>query len=269
MTKPHAALSIGVERVTESARTPLSAVLFDLDGVITSTAAVHAAAWAQMFDEYLAERASKTGEPFRPFDIDADYRRYLDGKPRYEAVRDFLAARGIALPFGVPADASDRETVCGLGNRKNEYFHQRIEQGRVEALPGALALVDRLAARGVSMAIVSSSRNARAILEAVGLISRFPVIVDGFEVGTDGLPGKPDPAMFLEAARRLHVEPIATAVIEDAVAGIQAARRGGFGLAIGIGHEGHGADLLAAGADVVISDISQLDLDILGLCASK
>lgn len=246
-------------------RRPARAVIFDLDGVITSTAALHAAAWQQMFDEFLARRAQNRNEPLRPFDLIDDYRRYVDGKPRYDGVADFLASRGIELARGAPADPADRETVCGLGNRKDEYFLERLESGGASAFSGTLALIERLATLGVLMAVVSSSRNSRRILRAADVGHEFDTIVDGVDADERSLPGKPDPAVFLEASRRLGVEPAATVVIEDAIAGVEAARRGAFGLVVGVDHGGHADDLLAAGADLVVGDLAELQLATLGL----
>ena len=246
-------------------RPPARAVIFDLDGVITSTASVHAAAWKAMFDEYLAKRAASRGETFRPFDPDSDYRVYVDGKPRYDGAADFLASRGIELPRGTPADPADRETVCGLGNRKDEYFLRRLESDGADVFPGTLALIERLDARGVPMAVVSSSRNTRRILSAAGVGRQFDAIVDGVDADELGLPGKPDPAVFLEAARRLAVDPAASVVIEDAIAGVEAGQRGGFGFVVGVDRTGHAAELRAAGADLVVRDLSELDLLALGL----
>jgi alpha,alpha-trehalase len=235
------------------------AVIFDLDGVVTDTASVHAAAWKRLFDGFLRERAGSTGEPFRPFTED-DYRRFVDGKPRYDGVRDFLASRGIALPEGDPADEPEEETVCGLGNRKNDLFLAELAAEGPRAFPSTVALVRDLQRRGIRTAVISASRNTAAVLEAAGLGDLFRTRVDGVDAGELGLPGKPDPAVFLEAARRLGVEPARAAVVEDALAGVEAGRRGGFGLVVGVDRTGHPDALREHGADVVVSDLAELEL---------
>jgi beta-phosphoglucomutase family hydrolase len=236
----------------------LGAVIFDMDGVVTDTAAIHAAAWKHLFDEYLEERSRRTGEPFRPFDIDADYRRYVDGKPRYDGVRDFLRSRGIVLPEGGPVDPPDRDTVRGLGNRKDRYFLEHIKRHGVQPYTGTVKLVRFLQAAGVAAAIISASRNLTEVLDAAGIPDLFDVRVDGVEAERLGLRGKPDPAIFLEAARRLRVDPGRAGVVEDALAGVEAGRRGGFALVIGVDRTGHAEELRARGADVVVTDPGQL-----------
>jgi alpha,alpha-trehalase len=236
----------------------MDAVIFDLDGVVTSTATVHAEAWKRLFDEYLLARAGRLGEPFEPFDLESDYRRFIDGKPRQEGVRSFLASRGIELPLGAPDDPEGTETVWGLGNRKNRYFHEALERTGPSPYPTTLELIADLRARGVRTAIASSSRNCIPVLEAAGIRDLFDVKVDGIDLADAGLAGKPDPALFLEAARRLGVDPGRAAVVEDALSGVEAGRRGNFGLVIGLDRgAGHDA-LLAAGADVVVSDLAEV-----------
>jgi len=212
----------------------LDAVVFDMDGVVTQTASVHAAAWKELFDTYLRERAERFGEPFRPFDIHADYLPYVDGKARYDGVRDFLASRGIQLPTGEPADTTDTETICGLGNRKNHYFLQVVEKQGVRPFPGTVCFIEQLQAAGVRTAVISASENTTMILDAAGVRGLFAAQVDGLVARELGLPGKPDPAVFLEAARRVGAAPRRAAVVEDALAGVQAGRAGGFALVIGI-----------------------------------
>jgi alpha,alpha-trehalase len=236
----------------------MEAVIFDLDGVVTRTAEVHAEAWKQLFDGYLAARARRSGEPFRPFDRSSDYRRFVDGKPRYEGVASFLESRGIELPFGSPEDPEESETVCGLGNRKNRYFREALARGGVGAYPTTLELIAALRGRGVRTAVVSSSRNCAAVLEAAGIEGLFDAKVDGVDAAELGLPGKPDPAVFLDAARRLGVDPAHAAVVEDAIAGVEAGRRGAFALVVGVDREAQSAALAAAGADVVVSDLAEL-----------
>jgi beta-phosphoglucomutase family hydrolase len=236
----------------------LEAVIFDLDGVVTRTADIHAEAWKQLFDEYLAQRARRLREPFRAFNLESDYHKYVDGKPRYEGVASFLASRGIRLPLGSPDDPEDRETVSGLGNRKNRHFKEALERTGAEPFPTSVNLIEELRAKGVSTAIASSSQNSKDVLDAAGIRGLFDVEVDGVDLARLGLPGKPDPALFLEAARRLGVDPRRAAVVEDAISGVEAGRRGDFGLVIGV-DRGAGRDELAAGgADLVVSDLGEV-----------
>jgi beta-phosphoglucomutase family hydrolase len=247
----------GDERGRSQPTGVVDAVVFDLDGVVTDTATVHAAAWKQLFDAFLQARTAAAGEPFRPF-TDEDYRRYVDGKPREDGVRSFLESRGIALPEGAPSDPPERATVRGLGSRKNALFLQLLEQQGAAPFPSTVELVRELGRRGIRTGVISASRNAAAVLAAAGLDDLFRARVDGADADRLGLPGKPDPAVFLEAARRLGAEPAQTAVVEDAVAGIEAGRRGGFGLVVGVDRTGHPDALRESGADVVVSDLGQL-----------
>ena len=234
------------------------AVLFDLDGVLTSTAKIHSSCWKTMFDHFLRHRAAERKEPFQPFAIDTDYKRYVDGKLRYEGVRSFLASRDIALAEGTPEDPPTVETVCGLGNRKDELVKAAIEQGEVESYPGSVALVRRLRERGIRTAVVSSSNNCEQVLRAAGIFDLFELRVDGVVASKLGLPGKPAPDTFLEAARMLRVSPPRAVVVEDALAGVEAGRAGGFGLIVGVDREGSGDALRTAGADVVVTDLAEL-----------
>jgi len=228
------------------------AALFDLDGVITPTAEVHRRAWDQMFNDVLSERGVK--EPY----TDADYYRYVDGKPRYDGVRSFLESRGIELPEGTPDDAPEEETVGGLGNRKNVLFEEILDRDGVQAYPGSVALLDALAERGTRVAVVSSSRNAPKVLRAAGLIERFPIIVDGAVAADRQLAGKPAPDTYLFAGQQLDVEPSRAVVLEDATSGVAAGRAGRFGLVVGV-DRGAGADALREhGADVVVDDLQEL-----------
>ena len=228
------------------------AVLFDLDGVITPTAEVHMRAWAAMFNDFLAERGAAS-----PY-TDQDYFEHVDGKPRYDGVRDFLASRGIELPEGAPSDEASALTVCGLGNRKNDRFAQVLEDEGVEAYPGSVALLDQLRADGMKMAIVSSSKNALDVLAAAGVAHYFPVVVHGGVAAERGIAGKPAPDTYQEAARELGVPENTAVVVEDATSGVAAGAAGDFGLVIGV-DRGVGADaLLAAGADVVVDDLAEL-----------
>ncbi|QSR30609.1 family 65 glycosyl hydrolase [Nocardioides sp. S5] len=244
---------------------PQDAVIFDMDGVVTDTASVHAQAWKRLFDAVLNDdraQAGAGGTP-RPFDADADYRRYVDGRSREDGVAAFLAARGIDIPTGSPLDPPGGWTVHGLAASKNEIYRELLAEHGVRVFAGTVELLERLRAGGVPVALVTASRNAEALLAAADLGGVFDVVVDGEVAIEAGLPGKPDPATFLEAARRLGVAPDRAAVVEDAVAGVQAARLGGFGLVVGVDRSGHREALEAAGADLVVEDVSQLDLGAL------
>ena len=232
------------------------AVIFDLDGVITKTAAVHEIAWAEMFDRYLRERADADGSEFRPFTT-ADYGTYVDGKPRYDGVRSFLESRGIDLPWGDVSDPAEADTVCGLGNRKNVEFRRIVDERGVEPYPSTIAFIRALEAVGIHTALFSSSRNAVPVLESAGLGDLFEVKVDGEVAAELGLPGKPEPDVLLEATRRLGATPDRTAVVEDAISGVTAGRAGGFRLVIGLDRIGQADELAASGADVVIADLDQ------------
>jgi alpha,alpha-trehalase len=234
------------------------AFLFDLDGVITRTASLHAAAWKRLFDEYLA---AHEGVGFVPFDIETDYRRYVDGKPRSAGVRSFLASRGIELSAGRPSDDAAQDTVWGLGKRKNRYFLSLLDRQGVRVYESAVTLLRTAHSRGVRTAVVSSSRNCAAIVRAAGLTALFDVRVDGVELDRLGLAGKPAPDMFLDAARRLAVAPERGVLFEDATAGVEAGRRAGLGLVVGIGAGEHAAQLRASGADVVVADLAEVRLE--------
>jgi beta-phosphoglucomutase family hydrolase len=234
------------------------AVLFDMDGVLTATATIHASCWKTMFDDFLRHRAVEKKETFRPFDIATDYKRYVDGKLRYEGVRSFLASRAIALAEGTPEDPPTVETVCGLGNRKDELVKAAIAQGKVESYPDSVALVRRLREQGIRTAVVSASNNCEEVLRVAGILDLFELRMDGVVASQLGLPGKPAPDTFLEAARGLGVSPARAVVVEDAIAGIQAARAGGFGLIVGVDRHDGGDALRTEGADVVVTDLAEL-----------
>lgn len=236
----------------------IAACLFDMDGVLTETAKVHAAAWKQMFDGYLRQRAEREGAPFEAFDAVADYDQYVDGKPRYDGVRSFLASRGIDLPQGSPSDPPDAETVDGLGNRKNELVMRLIRERGVDAYPGSISFVNAVRDAGLSTAVVSSSANCREVVEAAGIEDLLDARVDGTVVERDGLPGKPAPDIFLAAARELGVEPASAAVFEDALSGVEAGRAGRFGLVVGVDRAGQAEALREHGADVVVADLGDL-----------
>ncbi|RJQ55428.1 MAG: HAD family hydrolase [Actinobacteria bacterium] len=228
-----------------------------MDGVLTETAGVHKDAWKRLFDSYLRERSERTGEPFRPFETE-DYARYVDGKPRYDGARSFLESRGIHLPFGSPDDPPEKETVTGLGNRKNSLFHESLSEKGVKAYESSVRFIKDAKAKGARTAVITSSRNGREVLEAAGIRHLFESEVTGIESDQMKLKGKPEPDIFLEAARRLGVEPEKAAVIEDALSGVEAGRRGGFGVVIGVDRIGQAGELLDRGADVVVKDLSQL-----------
>jgi len=242
-------------------RKDLDAVVFDLDGVITQTATVHAAAWKRLFDEFLREQAEADGARFEPFDADADYLTFVDGKPRYDGIRDFLKSRGIELPWGDPSDPADRETVCGLGNRKNAFFREHLRNHGVSVFDSTVKLVGELRAGGFRTAVISASKNCEAVLEAAGVADLFETRVDGIEAQRLNLPGKPAPDVFLEAARRLEVDPARTAVVEDAQAGVAAGKAGGFALVIGVDRSNQAEALKEAGADVVVEDLEEVFME--------
>jgi HAD superfamily hydrolase (TIGR01509 family) len=211
-----------------------------------------------MFDDFLRRRAAERKEPFQPFDIDAEYKRYVDGKLRYEGVKSFLESRNIALAQGTPDDPPTADTVCGRGNRKDEMVKAAIGEGEVEPYPGSVALVHRLREQGIRTAVVSSCNNCENVLRAAGILDLFEVRVDGLVATELDLPGKPAPDTFLEAARRLGVNPARAVAVEDAIAGVRAGRAGGFGLLVGVDREGSGDSLRTAGADVVVTDLAEL-----------
>ncbi|HSP25478.1 MAG TPA: HAD-IA family hydrolase, partial [Saliniramus sp.] len=234
----------------------LTAVLFDMDGVVTDTATAHFASWKQLFDAYLRARAG--GDAFEPF-TEAEYRRYVDGKPRYDGVMSFLASRDIWLPHGDADDDPARETICGLGNRKNRHFNAWLDDNRTEPFPGTLALIAKLKAAGVKIAVFSSSRNAEAVLRSAGVLDLFDARVDGRDMAALGLPGKPDPAILRQSLERLGARVEGAAVVEDASSGVEAGVRGGFSPVIGVAREGHRGELVDAGADIVVADLGELD----------
>jgi beta-phosphoglucomutase family hydrolase len=239
-------------------RDQYDAVLFDLDGVITDTANLHATCWKQMFDEYLQKRARQKGEAFRPFDLAADYRLYVDGKPRFDGVRDFLRSRGIQLPEGTPDDPAEVETVCGLGNRKNDLVNRAIADEGVQPYEGTVQFIHQLRRNGFKTAVVTSSQNCTVVLKAAKLDDFFEVQVDGNTIEAEGLAGKPAPDTFLMAARLLGVKPARTVVIEDALSGVEAGSSGNFGLVIGVARKGNAEELKRHGAHLVVDDLGEL-----------
>jgi HAD superfamily hydrolase (TIGR01509 family) len=212
-----------------------------------------------MFDELLARRAGDGA--WQPFDTELEYRTYVDGRPRRDGLRNFLAARGIEVPEGSPGDDADAETIYGLGARKNRYMLELLDDRGVEVYGDALALVDEATDRGLRLAVVTASRNAAAVLAAAQLSNAFDIRVDGNDLELMKLRGKPAPDSFLEAARRLEIEPGRIVVLEDAIAGVEAARAGGFGLVIGVDRAGHGNELREAGADLVVTSLYEVQLD--------
>jgi beta-phosphoglucomutase family hydrolase len=229
------------------------ACLFDMDGVLTETATVHAAAWKEMFDAFLERRGEGP-----PFDEVRDYDAYVDGKPRYDGVRGFLASRDIELPEGSPDDPPDAETVCGLGNRKNDIVQRLIRERGVEAFPGSVRFVQAVREAGLRTAVVSSSANTHEVLEAAGIADLFETVVDGHTIDERHLHGKPAPDSFLAAAEELGVPPAEAAVFEDALAGVEAGHAGKFGCVIGVNRSDEADELREHGADVVVDDLAEL-----------
>ena len=239
-------------------RDQYDAVLFDLDGVITDTANLHATSWKQMLDEYLNKRAQEKGEVFHPFDTASDYRLYVDGKPRFDGVRDFLRSRNITLAEGNLEDPAEAETVCGLGNRKDDLLNDAIAKFGVEPYSGSVRFIHQVHRQGFKIAVVTSSQNCAAVLEAAKLDKFFEVRVDGNIILEEGLRGKPAPDTFILAARLLGVEPMRTVVLEDAISGVQAGSVGNFGLVIGIDRKGNADELTHHGAHMVVRDLEDL-----------
>ena len=235
----------------------ISACLFDLDGVLTQTAKVHARAWKEMFDGFPRERSERLGEPYEPFTPD-DYDRYVDGLPRLDGVRKFLGSRKIELPAGSPEDPAAAETVQALGTRKNDLVLALIREQGVEAYEGSLRFVEEARAQGLRRAVVSSSTNCRDVLAAAEIEGLFEVRIDGEVAEREGLAGKPAPDTFQSAARALGVEPAQAAVFEDALAGVEAGRAGAFGWVVGVDRTGQADELRRRGADVVVKDLSEL-----------
>ncbi|WP_051609535.1 trehalose-phosphatase [Fodinicurvata fenggangensis] len=236
----------------------LEAVLFDMDGVVTDTAQAHAAAWKHLFDEFLCARAEASGDEYRPFDPEREYREFVDGKPRHAGIKSFLRSRGIDLPEGTPEDPPDANTVFGLGRRKQNYFRTWLRNNEVRSYPGTLKLIRELRKSGTKTAVFSSSRNAEDVLRNAGVLDLFDARVDGNDLAELSLRGKPDPAMLHEATARLGVKPEGAAVIEDAIAGVEAGARSGFALVIGIDRGCYGEALKEAGAHLVVDDLSEL-----------
>jgi alpha,alpha-trehalase len=236
---------------------PYDAAILDMDGVITRTAKLHARAWKQMFDAYLEGRGRREARTYEPFDADADYRRYVDGKTRFDGVRSFLDARSIRLPEGDPGDPPGKETVCGLGNRKDELFHELLREG-VEAYDDTIEQIGNWKKNGMKVAVISASRNCTEILKAAGVFDLFDATLDGNDLNRLHLKGKPAPDIFLRAATELGVSPERAIVVEDSLAGVQAGRAGGFGLVVGVARKGNLDELLRHGAGVAVYDLREL-----------
>ncbi len=234
------------------------AAIFDMDGVVTHTAALHADAWKELFDSYLRSRTDLSGTAVAPFDRDADYRAYVDGKPRYEGVRSFLAARGIEIPEGDPADDTQQSTIYGLGKRKDILFERRLREQGVALYESTVALIHALREAGARIALVTSSQHGREVLASAGVTPLFDCVIDGIDAAKLRLRGKPNPDIFLEAARRLEVPARHALVVEDAIAGVEAGRRGGFGLVVGVNRGGNRTALAESGADIVVADLSEV-----------
>jgi beta-phosphoglucomutase family hydrolase len=234
------------------------ACLFDLDGVLTDTASVHTKAWKAMFDDYLSQRAERTGDKFVPFDPSADYQKYVDGKKREDGVRSFLDSRGIELPDGSPDDLGDAETVYGLGNRKNDMFQKVLKEDGVKVFDGSRRYLEAVSSAGLGIAVVSSSANTRDVLQITGLERFVQQRVDGVTLREEHIAGKPAPDSYLRGAQLLDVSPDAAAVFEDALSGVQAGRDGNFGFVVGVDRVGQAEELRRNGADVVVTDLAEL-----------
>ncbi len=265
MTQPSqqvvAAASAATSATPAEAVRAFDAAIFDMDGVLTDTAAVHSTAWKQMFDEFLRARAQGTGEPFEEFSHVRDYRAYVDGKPRYQGVASFLSSRDICLPPGNPDDPPRAETICGLGNRKNELFNAAIATTGARVYPSTVALIRDLHAAGVKVGLATSSRNSALVLERSATASLFATVVDGVVSEQLGLRGKPQPDIFVTAAANLGVERSRAIIVEDAVSGVRAGADGGFALVIGIARENNADELRENGADVVVADLAELNVE--------
>ena len=235
-----------------------NAIIFDLDGVITQTASIHSQAWKKTFDQYLIKRQTKLNEPFVEFTHENDYLSFVDGKPRYMGVKSFLDSRQISLPFGDPDDSPDTESICGLGNKKNLIFREIIKKGEVKVYSSTIKLIKKLKKLGVKIAVASSSKNCREILEAVNISKLFETRVDGIVSNTFNLKGKPEPDIFTTACDILGESYDKTIIVEDAVSGVQAGSKGNFGLIIGIAREKNHEELRSHGADIVVSDLAEI-----------
>lgn len=238
----------------------IHAVIFDMDGVVTQTASVHAIAWKRMFDDYLRNRAEKEGKEFVPFDDDFDYNEYVDGKPRNDGIKSFLDSRGIHIPLGSSGDSADMETIWGLGTKKNRYFLDYLKENGIQPYETTVELIKQLKSNCVKVGIISSSKNCKNVLEGAGVLDLFDTRVDGVYSETHHIKGKPAPDIFLEAAKQLGVEPQHSVVVEDAISGVQAGSKGNFALVIGVDRVGQEEALKENGADVVVKDLGEVSV---------
>ncbi len=238
-------------------------VIFDLDGVVTKTAMAHALSWKEMVDDYLKMREGRDGEPFKEFTFDYDYRLFVDGRPRYQGVESFLKSRGISIPHGDKEDPAGKETLCGLGNEKDVRFKRILEEKGIEVYESTVALIKDLRANRVRVAVASSSKNCQPILKKTGLEELFEARIDGVVSAQLGLKGKPEGDIFVTAAKHIHCHPDRAVVVEDAVAGIQAGKKGGFALVVGVARQDNDQDLKEAGADIVVNHFRDVDAVII------
>ncbi|MFH1777160.1 MAG: trehalose-phosphatase [Candidatus Omnitrophota bacterium] len=236
-------------------------VIFDLDGVVTKTARIHTKSWKTMFDKYLRMRKKKDGEPFCEFTYQEGYLRYVDGRPRYQGVKSFLESRGINIPYGDPSDKPDKETICGLGNKRNNLFLRMLKQEGAEIFPTSVALIEKLKSAGIRIGVASSSKSCKAILKSAGLHDLLKTSVGGLVSAELGLKGKPEGDIFVAAAGKTGSKPERAMVVEDAASGVAAGRNGGFGLVVGVARRGNEAELLASGADVVVRDLAEINIE--------
>jgi beta-phosphoglucomutase family hydrolase len=236
----------------------LKAFIVDLDGVVTHTAEEHAIAWKQLFDDFLRKFAEREGKPFVEFDAESDYNQYVDGMPRYDGVKTFLDSRGVEIPYGSPEDPPERETVCGLGNRKNLLFQEVVRTQGVEVFDSTIDLLKAMREAGLKTAVVSSSKNCHMVLDSVDLLGLFDVMVDGKYAAEQGLPGKPAPDTYVRAAELLGVPPEDCAIVEDSVVGVQSGRAGNFKIVIGVDRGVGKQTLLDNGADVAVGDMGEM-----------
>ncbi len=237
------------------------AVIFDLDGVVTKTALLHSEAWKETFDQYLQQRKNKNNKPFREFTHEDDYLPFVDGKPKYEGVKSFFQSRGINIPFGDPSDTADKNTICGVGNKKNILFRQLLKKRGAETYPSTIQFIKNLKESGIRVGVASSSRNCETILESVGLEKLFETRVDGVVSAQLKLKGKPEGDIFVKASRNLNAVPSKTVIVEDAISGIQAGRNGGFGLVLGVARNNNESELIENGADIVVSDLAKISME--------
>ncbi len=244
-------------------------VVFDLDGVITQTALVHAAAWKEAFDEYLKLRQERDGEAFREFTHDNDYLPFVDGKPRYEGVKSFLESRNIDIPYGTPQDEPGKETVCGIGNKKNEKFRKVLKEKGAQLYDSSIEFIKHLKSEGLKVGVASSSKNCKLILESVGMPDLFETRVDGEVSAKLRLQGKPEPDIFVKAARNMDTYPKSSVVVEDATSGVLAGRNGGFGLVLGVARKDNSNDLLKYGADIAVEDLRDININAVEKWFSK